>query len=237
VFATLLFTGLRPGELCHLLLPDDLDLDRQVLHVRNKPRLGWQVKTRNQREVPLLPELAELLRHHLAGRVVGPVFRRRLFAEQHARFEAESVLVMERELVRRIAEQEAMRGASVARTDRLRLASRLWREAGAVEEDRIRLEFIRIAQAIGLERHTAPKVLRHQFATALQEGRVDPLVRNLLMGHATAGERTEGHGLGMTAVYTHTRPETMREQLVAAMANRPAVNALKAKIEVPRHVT
>jgi hypothetical protein len=27
----------------------------------------------------------------------------------------------------------------------------------------------------------------------------------------------------MTAVYTHTRPETVREQLLAALADRPAV--------------
>jgi integrase len=54
VFLTLLLTGLRPGELCHLLLPDDLDLDGAIVRVRNKPRLGWQVKTRNQRVVPLL---------------------------------------------------------------------------------------------------------------------------------------------------------------------------------------
>jgi hypothetical protein len=33
--------------LVHLLLPDDLDLDAGCLHVRNKPELGWQVKTRN----------------------------------------------------------------------------------------------------------------------------------------------------------------------------------------------
>jgi hypothetical protein len=38
---TLLLTGLRPGELTHLLLPDDLDLNAAVLRVRNKPRLGW----------------------------------------------------------------------------------------------------------------------------------------------------------------------------------------------------
>ncbi len=30
VFLTLLLTGLRPGELCHLLLPDDLDLETRA---------------------------------------------------------------------------------------------------------------------------------------------------------------------------------------------------------------
>jgi hypothetical protein len=78
-----------------------------------------------------------------------------------------------------------------------------------------------LTRAIGVPACTAPKLFRHQFATALQEGRVDPLIRNLLMGHAPAVERTPGHGLGMTAVYTHSRPETCRQQLEAAPAGRP----------------
>ena len=80
---------------------------------------------------------------------------------------------------------------------------------------------MRLTRAIGLPGCTAPKVLRHQFATALQEGRVDPLVRNLLMGHAAAGDAGAGHGLGMTAVYTHTRPETR----AAGSSRRPSPGA------------
>ena len=57
LFLTLMLTGLRPGELTHLLLPDDLDGDHHLLRVRNKPMLGWQVKTRNERDIPLIPEL------------------------------------------------------------------------------------------------------------------------------------------------------------------------------------
>ena len=77
VFLTLILTGLRPGELCHLLLPDDLNPNAGVVRVRNKPRLGWQVKTRSQRDVPLVPELAAVLRRAVGGRSEGPVFRRR----------------------------------------------------------------------------------------------------------------------------------------------------------------
>ncbi|MEX1224046.1 MAG: tyrosine-type recombinase/integrase, partial [Pirellulales bacterium] len=62
IFLTLLMTGLRPGELIHLLLPDDLDLNNRWLYVRNKPQLGWQVKTRNERDIPLVPALADVLR-------------------------------------------------------------------------------------------------------------------------------------------------------------------------------
>ncbi len=222
VFLTLLLTGLRPGELCHLLLPDDLDLTAGLIRVRNKPRLGWQVKTRNQRDIPLVPALVDVLRVHLAGRTCGPVFRGRRWTDDNLGFDASSTAALERELVRRLTNQDAI-PADPDRAARVRLAGRLWRDVGAVDENRVRIEFIRAARNAGLVGQTAPKVLRHQFATALQEGRVDPLVRNLLMGHAAAGSRSPGHGLGMTAVYTHTRPETVREQLLAAFADRSAV--------------
>jgi integrase len=54
--------------LCHLLLLDDLDLERRVIRVRNKPELGWQVKTCGEREVPLVPVLAEVLKAQVGER-------------------------------------------------------------------------------------------------------------------------------------------------------------------------
>ena len=81
VFLTLMMTGLRPGELCHLLLPDDLDLDSGVLNVRNKPKLGWQVKTRSEREIPLVDPLVNVLRLSVGHRTTGPVFLRRRFED------------------------------------------------------------------------------------------------------------------------------------------------------------
>ncbi len=231
VFLTLLLTGLRPGELCHLLLPDDLDLSAGLLRVRNKPRLGWQVKTRNQRDVPLLPALADVLRVHLAGRTGGPVFRRRTWRDGRLGFDASSAAAVERELTQRLAADTS--SSSHDRATRLRAARGVWRDIGAVDETRVRVEFMRVARAVGLAGQTAPKVFRHQFATVLQEGRVDPLVRNLLMGHAAAGARAPGHGLGMTAVYTHTRPETVREQLLAAFAGRPVLAVAEKRVTRP----
>ena len=57
---------------------------------------------------------------------------------------------------------------------------------------------------------------------------MDPLIRNELMGHAAAGGKGGG-GLGMTAVYTHTRPETKRRQLEAAMAARSGIAEAPAR--------
>jgi integrase len=224
LFLTLMLTGLRPGELTHLLLPDDLDLNASVLRVRNKPRLGWQVKTRNERDIPLVPVLAQVLSAHLGGRVVGPVFRRRNWSVRSASApDALSLAALEEALAQRLAKQELLCARLLTRAERGKVADRLWRELGVVREEWVRIEFMRLTRSIGLPGCTAPKVLRHQFATALQEGRADPLIRNELMGHVAAGECSAGHGLAMTAVYTHTRPETRRQQLEAALAGRPAV--------------
>ncbi len=226
VFATLMLTGMRPGELCHLLLPGDIDFANGVLRLLNKPKLGWQVKTRNQRELPLLPELAALLRRTFAGRTVGSAFcRRRASAELTTKTEVQ----MERDLMLAIATREGDGGVTLSRAERLTVAKSIWNRTGAVDEDRIRIEFGRVANAIGLVGQTAPKVQR-QFATLLQEGRVDPLVRNLLMGHSAGGERGAGSGLGMTAVYTHTRAETIREQLIGAFKSRPLLEVIESRV-------
>src|SRR5262249_22108728 len=44
---TLAKTGLRVGELTHLLI-EEVDLHEGWLHVRNKTDLGWRVKTGNE---------------------------------------------------------------------------------------------------------------------------------------------------------------------------------------------
>jgi len=53
----------------------------------------------------------------------------------------------------------------------------------------------------------------------LQDANVDPLVRQITMGHAPAGN-SKG-ALGMTAVYTHTRPETQKREIERAVRAWP----------------
>jgi integrase len=222
LFLTLLLTGLRSGELCHLLLPEDVDLPAAVLRVRNKPRLGWQVKTRNERDLPLLPVLVQVLARHLDGRATGPVFVRRSFS-RHTGLAGLTAAALAHEAERRIACRQAEAGPTLDRAATWRVARSVWPAAGGLREDRVRVEFMRLTRRIGLPGQTAPKMLRHHFATSLQEANVDPLIRNVLMGHAPAGERAAGYGLGMTAVYTHTRAETVRRQLEAALGGKAAV--------------
>jgi integrase len=229
IFLTMLLTGMRPGELIHLLLPNDLDLTSGWLYVRNKPRLGWQVKTRNERAIPLVPILAETIRRSLNSRLTGPVFRQRRCAEGYQPpLEYRDPHGLEQELHRRLRAQESASPTAPTREDQLAIAQFLWRDLGALKEDWLRKEFMQITRSIGAPDITAPKTMRHTFATSLQDANVDPLVRNELMGHAPAYLGMYGGGLGMTAVYTHTRPETKRRQLEAALAERPAI-AVAAK--------
>ena len=224
VFLTLMLTGLRPGELCHLLVNDvDLEGDAPMLQVRNKPKLGWQVKTRSERQVPLLPELAAVLKLVVGRRCNGPVFTRSGVRKTEHRREAE----LESALLAQGAEEESRLRRPLDRAERLALARSLWWEMGAVREDRLRGEFISVATKIGLAQVTMPKLLRHLFATSLQDANVDPLIRNRLMGHVPENSREAGGGLAMTAAYTHCRPETIRRQLEAALGERPAVAAVK----------
>ncbi|MDB5332822.1 MAG: site-specific tyrosine recombinase XerC, partial [Phycisphaerales bacterium] len=77
-------TGLRPGELVHLLI-EDIDLAGGWLLVRGEPELGWTTKTATDRRVPLLPELVAVLRTLIDGRREGVLFLRERFDVQQSR--------------------------------------------------------------------------------------------------------------------------------------------------------
>jgi hypothetical protein len=91
---------------------------------------------------------------------------------------------------------------------------------------------MRIMRAIGHPEATCPKSWRHTFATILQDANVDPLVRQITLGHRP----TNGAGLGMTGHYSHTRPETQRAQIEQALRLWPASLELARKfVEEPCH--
>lgn len=215
---TLAKTGLRVGELVHLLI-EDVDLDSGWLHVRNKTALGWRIKTGSERDVPLLPEVVGVLRHAIGGRHAGPVFLRERFTGR-----ALPPLVGDRRELERVCDERRRdAGQSLARTDLLRISRTIWRDAGAVKADAIRNSFIRIMKSIGVPEATCPKSWRHSFATLLQDANVDPLIRQITLGHRPTG----GSGaLGMTGAYTHTRPETQKHQIEAALRRWPQSLAL-----------
>lgn len=199
-------TGMRPGELVHLSI-EDVDLQSSVLHVRNKPELAWQTKTRSERSIPIIPELASVLRSLIGSRKTGPVFLRRRFATEPP------LLTGDRGSLTRELDRRTDQLKSPTREERHRLAKSVWRDAGALKVDQVRTSFMKTCRKIGLPHSTCPKSWWHTLATLLQDANVDPLVRQTILGHKPSG----GSGaLGMTSVYTHTRPATQLESLVRA---------------------
>ncbi|WP_010583090.1 tyrosine-type recombinase/integrase [Schlesneria paludicola] len=209
-------TGLRSGELCHVLI-EEIDLRAGWLHVRNKPELGWSVKTRNERSVPLHPILLAVLRQVIGNRVAGVVFRRPMFAGFPAACEIDRSGLRDA-LAELTSEVSKNSGVPLTRKAKQQLSRQLWRDAGAFDSDQIRRSFIRIATRCGLPYATCPKSWRHSFATLLQDANVDPLLRQITLGHQPSG--TSG-ALGMTSVYTHSRPETHAREIARAISQYP----------------
>jgi integrase len=216
---TLAKTGLRVGEATHLLV-EEVDLAGGWLYVRNKAELGWRVKTGLERVVPLVPEAAGVLRAAIGGRASGPGFLREKLCGR-----TPAVVGNRRELGQILRERVAVHGRPLGRAEEAAVARKLWSDAGAVRTDRVRTSFARVMAAVGFPGSTCPKSWRHTFATLLQDANVDPLIRQQVMGHRPAA----GSGLGMTARYTHTRRETLRDQVEGALRLWPVSLACAAE--------
>ena len=211
IFFTFAKTGMRVGELIHLLI-EDVDLDAGWLHVRNKIELGWRIKTGQERIIPLIAEVVGVLRQVIGKRISGPVFLR-----DQLQGRTPMISGQRRELESILKERRGKVDKVLSRTEESLLAKKLWLDAGACKPDQIRKVFIRSMTSIGHPESTCPKSWRHTFATLLQDANVDPLIRQQVMGH----QPSLGSGLGMTANYTHTRPETLREQVEQALRQWP----------------
>ena len=185
-----------------------MDLDGGWLLVRNKTALGWRVKTGNERDVPLLPEVVAVIRRTIGDRGAGPVFLRPRFAAAPPPLVAASG-----ELERVCRERQLAAGPALSRPEALKVARGVWRDAGMIKPDAVRTSFMALTRAIGRPEATCPKSWRHSYATLLQDANVDPLIRQQTLGHSPTG----GEGLGMTANYTHTRRETQRRQIEDAL--------------------
>ena len=178
--------GLRSGESAHLLI-EDLDLKGGWLTVCGKPELGWRVKTRRERNVPLITEVVNVLNGVVGVRTAGPLFLRPRYQPEPSPLSncgREQLAAACRE---RTSSSEKQMGRLFRA--RKRGCRKVWCHAGTIDADDIRRSFIRIATAIGLVRASCPKSWRHTFATLLQNASVDPLIRQVTMGHTPAGDR------------------------------------------------
>jgi len=211
---TLAKTGMRPGELVHLLI-EEVDLKGGWLLVRGKPALGWRTKTGSRRSVPLVAEVRLVLRRVIGERLKGLVFLRPRYSWAEAECGALDLLGLERCLETRLAKE----GKELSRREQAKVARALWQAAGMVKPDAIRQTFVRAMTALGRPDSTCPKSWRHTFATLLQDANVDPLIRQITLGHQP-GAPSAG-ALGMTSVYTHTRPVTQSQEIERAIRMWP----------------
>jgi integrase len=221
VFYLLARTGMRPGELVHLLV-EDIDLSQGLMNIRNKPDLGWQVKTRNVRTIPLPDQPLQVLHKIIGQRTAGVLIQRRNLRTSPITCLDRRQLAVE--LERRVAALGTELDRPLTRLDKARLARRLWRDAGALDNNAIREEFIRVTTRIGLPHVTTPKSWRHTFATLMQEASVDPLIRQQTLGHVSSDRSRSA--LGMTGAYTHTPREVHRQQLQKTVELRPRTSEL-----------
>lgn len=224
IFFCLAKTGMRSDELCHLLW-EDIDLSTGWISIRNKPELGWSIKTRNERHIPLIPELKDLIGCLASSRRKGLIFIRCCASKTFTQLTRKE---METNLQERIRSIEELSGTQIDRLQQHRLAKQLWKDCGAWDPDQIRRRFLAITKKCGWPEATCVKSFRHTFATLLQLANVDPLVRQLTMGHSPQG----GNGaLGMTAVYTHTQPEFHSSEICRASLMWPE------SLEIARNAT
>ena len=115
----------------------------------------------------------------------------------------------------RLDRAESDQGRSLTREEQAVVCRGVWRDAGAVRAEAIRKSFIRSTRASGLPQATCPKSWRHTFATLLQDANVDPLIRQLSLGHQPTNDARSA--LGMTACYSHSRMVTRKREIERAL--------------------
>lgn len=203
LFSILASYGLRVGELTHLLI-DDLDFQKDVLEVRSKPWLFWNVKTRRERSLPLTAATKAILQSLIGNRKTGFVFLNERFAGkaklahafQNSRaFQAQAEKVVADLL---IANPEA------TQRDQKKAVVAFCRSMGQIPEKRVRDEFMAVTTEIGCPEFTRVHDLRHVFSSRAQEAGMNPILVQEMLGHAT---------LDMTRRYTHLGMDTKREAL------------------------
>jgi integrase len=213
LFFSLAFTGMRPGELRHMLV-EDVDFGIRTAFIRNHPELGWHTKTRGERRVYLFDELLAVFREAIGFRKTGPAFLARRYSRGHERPPLADLdrPALALEMRRRIEGAIASAKCESARTAEARAVKVFWKDMGAIRQSVVRSRFIRIARKMGRPDLTQPYSFRHGMATAMQAADVDPFARKQIIGHTS---------LAMTEIYTHTADLAIARGMTQAANTRP----------------
>ena len=200
LFFILSLYGLRAGELSHLLI-SDVDLNGDRFFIRSKPVMFWYVKTNRERVLPIIPEVKPLFERLINNRREGFLFLSRLHTEgRRETYKFDSKEKMESCISAMVDELKAGK-SDLSEEELFNITKRVLHRLGKVREDKIRLEFIQVAERIGRSDVTMVHSLRHLFATLAEENGLNPLTVQTILGHSR---------LEMTRYYTHTGLEAKK---------------------------
>jgi integrase len=128
--------GVRPGELLRILI-EDVDFGAQWVRIRSRPELGARTKTRGERNVPMIAEAAQVMKHMIGDRQAGPVIlRQKVNPAGLTLFDRSS-----QELAAAVEHRTMLyeeHGAILDRRAVARICGAVWHDAGATSADRIR---------------------------------------------------------------------------------------------------
>lgn len=100
--------------------------------------------------------------------MLGPVFRRRRFNDGYeSALGSLDVLELQRKIALQIRRRETSGDSPLNRADRLQVTTMIWRDLGLLDNDMVHRESIDLLERMGVGQITAPKSLRHTFATIL----------------------------------------------------------------------
>jgi integrase len=211
IFLMLVVYGLRVGELTHLLI-SDVDWEGGTLQIQSKPEMVWHVKTRDQRVLPVLPQIQEVLEACRGNRKAGVLFLNRPHAEGGAVLP--EILSSSAAFLKRL---QALQDSEEDEKARRRSIRAYLRGMGQIPEKRIRQEFMKLTTAIGCPELTRAHSLRHLFSTRAQEQGMNPLLVQGLLGHAD---------ISMTQRYTHFGMDTKRKAVGEMLTGDPVLNGI-----------
>ncbi|NOZ20431.1 MAG: tyrosine-type recombinase/integrase [Planctomycetes bacterium] len=222
IFVFLAAYGLRVGELTHLLI-SDVDLEKSVFHIRSKPDLFWDVKTSNERVLPIVPEIRPVLVERIGDRRAGFVFlNEKFFGDGQGpkrTFGSDAALLR---YLRGIVDAKRREGVTDEK-ELLRAMVPFLREMGMIPEKRIRQEFMKLTRRIGRPEVTKAHSLRHAFSTFAQEHGVNTIVVQDLLGHAS---------LDMTRRYTHPTMQSKLDAIKTFLTSHEGFQSLLLKRSV-----
>lgn len=210
LFFILNLYGLRVGELVHLLI-SDVDLPDERFFIRSKPFMLWYTKTSREWVLPIIPQVRPLFKNLIGDRKEGFLFLSRPHAEGRrkvCKFENRQMLESH---ISNMVEQLKGGNSNPSDEELFNLTRRVLHRLGKIREDKVRLEFMKVAAGIGRSDVTMVHSLRHLFATLAEENGLNPLTVQTILGHSR---------LEMTRYYTHTGLEAKKAAVQDFLAGK-----------------